>query len=116
VTKDSPNTYYKAITDAELAQAKKEIDKVLKSALNREDISKKEFEAMSTKDKGPGKFYQIYKVHKEPAPPNLPPGCPIISGCGSLTENLSLFVDHHAKHLVQNIPSYLQITPDFLRH
>jgi hypothetical protein len=31
-----------------------------------------------------------------------------------LTENLSLFVDHNAKHLVQEIPSYLQDSPDFL--
>jgi formamidopyrimidine-DNA glycosylase len=87
VTKDAPDNYYKVITDANLVTAKKEIDTVLKSALNRGDISKKEFEAMSTKDKEPGKFYQIYKVHKEHKPPNLPPGHPIISGCGSLTEN-----------------------------
>ena len=39
----------------------------------------------------------------------------IISGCGSITENLSAFVDHHAKPLVEKIPSYLQDTPDFLR-
>jgi hypothetical protein len=28
---------------------------------------------------------------------------------------MSLFVDYHAKHLVQKIPSYLQDTPDLPR-
>ena len=66
-------------------------------------------------NKEPGKFYQLFKVHKSHSPPALPPGRPIISGCGSITENLSAFVDHHAKPLVEKIPSYLQDTPDFLR-
>ena len=48
-------------------------------------------------------------------PPNLPPERPIISGCGSITENISLFLDHHSKHLVPEIDSYLQDTPDLLR-
>ena len=38
---------------------------------------------------------------------------PGLSGCGSIS---SLFVDAHAKHLVQDLPSYLQDTPDLLRH
>jgi hypothetical protein len=71
---------------------------------------------MCTKDKGPGKFYQLFKVHKEHNASNLPPGRPIISGCNSITENLSLFVDYHAKELVPDIPSYLQDTLDLLRH
>jgi hypothetical protein len=53
-------------------------------------------------------------VHKEHSSPALSPGHPIISGCVSFIENLSLFVDHHAKHLVQEIPSYLQDTANFL--
>ena len=41
VTTESPDTYYKAITETELVQAKKEIDSVLRNAFNREEISKK---------------------------------------------------------------------------
>ena len=85
-------------------------------ALCKQEITLKEFNAMITKEKGPGKFYQLFKVHKAHNPPNLPQGRPIISGCGSITENLSLFVDHHAKHLVPEIPTFLQDTPDLLRH
>jgi hypothetical protein len=88
----------------------------LKIALAKNEISKDEFNAMCTTDKGPGKFYQLFKVHKEHNPNKLPPGRPIISGCNSITENLNLFVDYHAKHLVPNIPSYLQDTPDLHRH
>ena len=39
--------------------------------------------------------------------PNLPNGRPIVSGCGSLTEKISQFVDAHAKHLVPKLPSLL---------
>jgi hypothetical protein len=70
---------------------------------------------MSTKEKGPGKMYQLFKLHKKHQAPNLPAGRPVISGCNSFTENMSLFVDYHAKHLVPKIPSYLQDTPDLLR-
>jgi hypothetical protein len=37
------------------------------------------------------------KKHEKP---NLPPGRTIVSGCGSITETISQFVDHHAKDLV----------------
>ena len=39
-------------------------------------------EAMKASDKGPGKFYQLVKVHKAHTPPQLPQGRLIISGCG----------------------------------
>ena len=107
---------YREITEKDFQAAKNEIDNKLKAGLASSEISKEELEAMTTADKGPGKFYQIFKVHKKHTPPNLPPGRPIISGCGSITENLSKFVDSHAKHLVPEMPAYLQDTPDFLRH
>jgi hypothetical protein len=31
-----------------------------------------------------------------------------------MTENISHFVDQHAKTLVPKVPSYIQDTPDFL--
>ena len=69
---------------------------------------------MDPSDTGPGKFYQIFKVHKPHPPLSLPPGRPIISGRGSITENISRFVDFHAKPMVEQLPSYIQDTPDFL--
>ena len=56
-------------------------------------------------------IYTLPKIHK-----NLlhPPGRPIVSGNGSLTEPISQFVDSHIKDLVYALPSYLRDTMDFL--
>ena len=58
------------------------------------------------------KLYELFKVHNDHVFPELPPERPIVSGCGSITENISKFLDHHAKDLVQDMDSYLQNTPD----
>ena len=44
-----------------------------------------------------------------------PPPRPIISGSGSITENASLYVQHHIKDVSRSHSSYLEDTPDFLR-
>ena len=50
-------------------------------------------------------LYLLPKIHK----PNIP-GRPIISGCGGPTVQLSQYADS-----IQNIPSYVQDTTDFLK-
>ena len=90
--------------------------KVLHEAVTNGLIHKDDFVAMDPNEKSVGKYYQLFKIHKEHNFPDLPPGRPIVSGCGSITEKLSQFVDVHAKHLVPEIPSYIQDTPDLLRH
>ena len=57
--------------------------------------------------------YGLCKDHKSYQ--KIPPFRPIISGCGSNTENISKFVDHHANSLVRNLPSFLEDTPHLLR-
>ena len=54
-------------------------------------------------------FYMNPKIHK----PNTP-GRPIISGCDSPTEKLSIYIDHFLKPLVPLIPSYIKDTTHFL--
>ena len=70
---------------------------------------------MDPLNKGPAKFYQMFKVHKSHNAPETPPERPIISASGSVTENVGLFVEHHIKDFANKHPSYLQDTPDFLR-
>ena len=70
---------------------------------------------MDPRDKGPGKFYCTFKVHKPHIEGKAPPERPIISGSGSFTENPSLFIEHHIKHLGNQHPSFLEDTPHFLR-
>ena len=82
----------------------------------------------------PATFYTIPKVHKLPNlvvstcpssnPDNFiieaqrrninPPGRPIVSGIGTLTEYVSAFVDRELQPLLANIPSYIKDTTDFL--
>ena len=81
----------------------------------------------------PATFYTIPKVHKLPNlvvstcpssnPDNFiietqrlnmnPPGQPIVSGIGTLTEYVSAFVDRELQPLLANIPSYIEDTTDF---
>ncbi|XP_030842371.1 uncharacterized protein LOC115924431, partial [Strongylocentrotus purpuratus] len=56
------------------------------------------------------RFYLLPKIHKAGNP-----GRPIISGNGSPTERISLFIDSFLKPLVPQISSYIHDTPDFLR-
>jgi hypothetical protein len=108
--------HYTKITTKDLEIAKSKIKDKLNSALKAQQITNQEYKEMEPTEKNPGKFYQIFKVHKKHTPPELPPGRPIVSGCNSITEKLSQFVDYHAKHLVPLMPAYLQDTPDLLRH
>ncbi|KAM5151821.1 cytochrome P450 2W1-like [Mantella aurantiaca] len=57
-------------------------------------------------------FYALPKTHK-----NLttPPGRPIVSGCGGITENLCQAVDLHLRPYVMSLPSFIQDTPHLLR-
>ena len=63
--------HYREINEKEQKVRKAFLEKI---------ITKEEYEAMSPKDKKPGKFYELFKVHKEHTPPNLPPGRPVILG------------------------------------
>ena len=110
-----PLPYYKKATTQDFNKLKQSIDAVLDFGKQNEYLSNVEYKMMRPVDKGAGRFYQLYKVHKSYPEGCLPPGRPIVSGNGSLTENLSKFVDHHSKILINNIPSFIQDSPDFLR-
>ena len=57
-----------------------------------------------------GRFYLLPKIHKAGNP-----GRPVVSANGHPTEKISEFVDLHPQPHVQNLPSYLKDTTDFLR-
>ena len=110
-----PKTYYKAVNEFALEEAKEKIENVLHKALENKIISREEYNEMNPHNKDPAKFYCNFKVHKETNHDNIPPVRPIISGSGSITENISLYVEHYIKESSVKHPSYLQDTPHFLR-
>ena len=110
-----PKMYYKAVDEFALDRAKTKIKEVLEEAYADKIITKDEFSAMNPDNKEAAKFYCNLKVHKQKDHNELPPVRPIISGSGSVTENISLYVEHHIKEGSEKHPSYLQDTPHFLR-
>ena len=105
--------YYREASEEDLEAAKAAILNVLNDALEQEIITKKEYEAMDPTSKGVGRFYQNFKLHK--AHEGIPPERPIVSASGSITENLSHFVQHFIRDLATTHESYIQDTPDLLR-
>ena len=56
------------------------------------------------------RLYLLPKLHK----PGIP-GRPIVSSCGSPTENISTFVDYFLQPLTRALPSHIWDTTDFLQ-
>ena len=58
-------------------------------------------------------IYTLPKIHKNFT--TVPPGRPIVSGIGSLTEKISSFVDYFLKPHVLSLPSYVRDSSDFIQ-
>ncbi len=87
-----------------------EIQQLLDDMRSRDQLSKKAHKFLSPTDCRTARFYLLPKIHKTGNP-----GRPIVSGNGSPTEHISMFIDSFLKPLVPRIPSYIHDTPDFLR-
>ena len=83
-------------------QKKQEFFSILKEALEKGYISKDKFEAMDPSDKSPGRFYELFKVHKKHQNGKTPPERPIISE-GLLPTN-SILVSIDMSAIYTNIP------------
>ena len=106
---------YELVDVLQIEKAKTEIKKLIDEGLNNDIITQEEYDAMDPEDKDVARVYCNFKVHKSYEPKTAPPPRAIISGSGSITENASLFVQHHIKDISTTHPSYIQDTPDFLR-
>uniref|UniRef100_A0A803K2N6 Reverse transcriptase domain-containing protein n=1 Tax=Xenopus tropicalis TaxID=8364 RepID=A0A803K2N6_XENTR len=56
-------------------------------------------------------FYLLPKIHKNS---KKPPGRPIVSGNGNLTENASKYIDQQLRRYVTALPSYVKDTTEVL--
>ena len=77
-------------------------------------ISEKELQYFTEKYQkttGLGKMYLLSKILKRLFDV---PGRPVISNCGTPTEKVTEFLDHHLKPVMQEGESYIKDTVDFL--
>ena len=73
-------------------------------------IDDKTMEYLTPEDPKPGRFYLLPKIHKENNP-----GRPIVSVNGHPTEKISEFIDFHLRPFVENLPSHIKDTIDYLK-
>ena len=64
--------YYKEITENFVDSLTNSIDLTLKEAFKAKQISYNDNDAMITTGKTPGMFYELFKVHKNHEPSDLP--------------------------------------------
>ena len=102
--------HYKCLDSNPTGKFSEQIQEVLDDMRSRDHLSKKAHRFLSPINCRTARFYLLPKIHKANNP-----GRPIISGNGSPTEHISLFIDSFLKPLVPQIPSYVHDTPDFLR-
>ena len=108
--------YYCRVDNMELDYTKVKIRNLVQEGLDNDILSKEEYTAMLADEKEAAKFYCTFKVHKKHEPMTAPPPRPIVSGSGSVTENIATFVEYHIKDIAKEHEAYLQDTPDFLRY
>ncbi|XP_053549033.1 complement C1s subcomponent-like [Bombina bombina] len=91
---------------------KEELFQILIKAKGEGIINQREFDFLFVKFPKTATFYSLPKLHKNKLPP---PGRPIISGMGSLTEKISQYVDFCLRPYLLNLPSYIKDTLDVLK-
>ena len=104
------STFYKALDHDPTHEFAKKVTDAVSEMLNGDHIIEKNAIYLTVDQPKACRFYLLPKIHKAGNP-----GRPIVSANGHPTEKISEFVDLHLQPHVQNLPSYLQDTTDFLR-
>ena len=111
------SSFYEKTDLKSMEEQKNSVALLVEKGYQQNLISKSDKNIMQPSGK-PNRLYGLPKVHKGiKEGSNIPPcRCrPIVSNSGSNTETISALVDHYSKHLVKDLSSYVQDTPDFLR-
>ena len=106
-------TYYQPVSKDLTAKIAGKVTAAIKEARSLGIIDEEMESALKPDQPKPGRFYILPKIHKKYQ--NFPPGRPIISGSGTATEKISLYVDLHLKPHVKTLSSYVEDDNDFLR-
>ncbi|KAM9330952.1 uncharacterized protein KIAA0825 homolog [Gastrophryne carolinensis] len=103
--------YYERLPSNPGLRYKREIDTRIDQALLESAIDKNECAFLKVDNPVTPTFYMLPKVHKDRS---RPPGRPIISGIGSLTEHICMWVDGFLQPHVMSLASYLRDSLDLL--
>uniref|UniRef100_A0A8C5QN04 GIY-YIG domain-containing protein n=1 Tax=Leptobrachium leishanense TaxID=445787 RepID=A0A8C5QN04_9ANUR len=102
---------YQLLTENPTKEYLKQIGTLLEGGLAEGILSKEEFDFLFTPFPRLAILYHNPKIHKSLI---SPPGRPIISGIGSLTANLSEYIDSFLQKYVPLAPSYIKDTGHFM--
>uniref|UniRef100_A0A673AUF8 Reverse transcriptase domain-containing protein n=1 Tax=Sphaeramia orbicularis TaxID=375764 RepID=A0A673AUF8_9TELE len=81
--------------------------------LENNDITKTEYTFMTVEWPVVPVLYNLPKIHQKYT--DVPPGRPIVSATGSLTQKISAFVDYFPQPLVTSLPSYRKDSMEFIK-
>lgn len=104
-------SFYRAVSSDPTSVFKQNVQERLSSLVRERKITETTARSLLPLNPVPGRFYLLPKIHKKDHP-----GRPIVSAIGTVTENLSSFVDTLIKDIPGTLPSYIKDTTDFLRH
>jgi hypothetical protein len=106
----SDKRFYKQLDSDPTGHHSEQVTELLHEMADQGHIDGKTMEYLLPEVPKAGRLYLLPKLHKPGHP-----GRPIISANGHPTEKISEFLDFHLRPLVQQIPSYIQDTTDFVR-
>lgn len=106
----SDNRFYKKLDSDPTVDFTQKITKSLEDMHDKGYIDFDTLEYLKPEEAKAGRFYLLPKIHKENNP-----GRPIVSANGHPTEKLSEFVDFHLRPFVENLPSHIKDTTDYLK-
>ncbi|XP_071153486.1 uncharacterized protein [Mytilus edulis] len=101
--------FYRKLNSDPTLQFSEEITECLKEMCDNNIIDIDTFKYLKPENSKPGRFYLLPKIHK---PGN--PGRPIVSANGHPTEKISEFVDYYLRPHVENLPSFIKDSTDYL--
>lgn len=98
--------WYTKVSPLVLKRDKPIHDNLINAAYQDQIIPKTVWEYLQVPDPVIQTFYALPKVHKSL---HDPPGRPIVSGNGSLTEKARRYMDYYLQDHVKNLPSYVPV-------
>lgn len=103
--------WYRRIPEIFLERMTKEYRNLITEAYLKGIIDKKTLEFLNIKTPKTPTLYALPKIHKSLI---QPPGRPIVSGIGCLTESASQLVDDYLRPYVNALSSHIQDTGDLI--